>query len=377
MHYDFCTLFDRNYLFRGLALHESLQLHVEDFTLWVLCMDDVVYQVLSKMRIPSVKLISLAQFEDEGLVQAKATRSQVEYCWTCTPSLPLYLLNEASGIEAVIYLDADLFFYGEPVSVEREMADGSIGIVEHRLSKAYEHVEEGSGIYNVAFMVFKNDPYARECLSWWRERCNEWCYARVEDGRYGDQKYLDDWPGRFARVVVLQDPGLGLAPWNLRSHRITLEGSRRLVDGDPLIFYHFHSFQILRKGARFRMVDPFYRLGRRNTEAVYGPYVASIKRAVETVRRVDPGYAYGFSSQPFGTRLVRPVLTAGMKFRRTASALKHANSRSRATREVASARDAVAVGGEDPPAGTSGAEGGTFLHLSTDRREAGKNGNAT
>ena len=219
MHSDFCTLFDRNYLFKGLALHESLQRHVADFTLWVLCMDDVVYEVLEKMRLPQLELLSLAQFEDEDLLRAKGTRTQVEYCWTCTPSLPLFLLDHVPGIESITYLDADLYFFSEPTGVNREMAAGSIGIVEHRLSKEYESFAENVGIYNVALMVFKNDRYARECLTWWRDRCNEWCYSRAEDGKYGDQKYLDDWPQRFERVVVLQDVGVGLAPWNVRSHK--------------------------------------------------------------------------------------------------------------------------------------------------------------
>src|SRR5450759_3254503 len=157
MHYDFCTLFDRNYLFKGLALHESLQRHVGDFTLWVLCMDAMVYEVLEKMRLPALRLISLAQFEDEDLLRAKATRTQAEYCWTCTPSLPLYLLNHVPDIEAITYLDADLFFFGDPAGAYAEMGEGSVGIVGHRLSPVHEHLALNSGIYNVAFMVFKND----------------------------------------------------------------------------------------------------------------------------------------------------------------------------------------------------------------------------
>lgn len=313
MHYDFCTLFDRNYLFKGLALHESLQRHVADFTLWVLCMDDTVCEVLTKMRLPQLELISLAQFEDGDLIRAKATRTQVEYCWTCTPSLPLYLLDHVPGVEAITYLDADLYFFGEPAGAYSEMDRGSIGIVEHRFSPAYEAAAT-SGIFNVAFMVFKNDKYARECLEWWRDRCNEWCYDRMEDGKFGDQKYLDNWPQRFSGVVVLQDAGVGLAPWNLRSHRITMRRGRVLVDGQPLIFYHFHLFLIVGGGEQFRLVDPLYRFGRRSVRLVYQPYIASVRRAMTQVRRTVPDYAYGVRSErldPLWMRLVawarRPV----------------------------------------------------------------------
>ena len=305
MHYDFCTLFDRNYLFKGLALHESLQRHIADFTLWVLCMDDVVYEVLEKMRLPHLELISLAQFEDEDLLRAKGTRTQVEYCWTCTPSLCLYLLDRAPGIESITYLDADLYFFGEPTGVNREMAAGSIGIVEHRLSEAYESFAEHVGIYNVAFVVFINDRYARECLAWWRDRCNEWCYSRAEDGKYGDQKYLDDWPRRFDRVVVLQDVGVGLAPWNLRSHRLATRDGRVFVDGQPLVFYHFHSFLIVGSGGQFRLAYTGYRLGRRGVRLLYWPYIASVKRAMMHVRRIAPAYAHGISNERADTRFMR------------------------------------------------------------------------
>ena len=295
LHYDFCTLFDRNYLFKGLALHESLRRHVQDFTLWVLCMDDVAYEVLAKMALPAIELISLPQFEDDELRRAKATRTQAEYCWTCTPSLPLYVLDHSPGIEAVTYLDADLFFFGDPAGAYAEMDEGSVGIVGHRFAEEHEHLTQDSGIYNVSFMIFKNDAPARECLEWWRARCNEWCYQRVEDGKFGDQKYLDDWPTRFARVVVLQEVGIGVAPWNLGSDRIGRRGGQVLVDGQPLIYYHFHSFSIVGGGDQFRLA--VYPVGRREARLLYKPYIASLKRAMKEVRQAVPGYAYGVSSE--------------------------------------------------------------------------------
>ena len=90
----FCTYFDQNYLPRGLALYRSLREHCPGFKLWVLCMDEATHQVLTQLDLPEVEPISLKDFEkdDEPLLAAKQNRSQVEYYFTCTPSLLLFVL---------------------------------------------------------------------------------------------------------------------------------------------------------------------------------------------------------------------------------------------------------------------------------------------
>lgn len=241
----FCTYFDRNYLPRGLALYRSLRKHCPEFKLWVLCMDEATHAAMIQLELPGVELIALRAFEkgDDSLLEAKQNRSRIEYYFTCTPSLPLYVLDHWAEVDLITYLDADLFFFSSPAPLFEELGDGSIAIIGHRFS-ANLRGHEVTGIYNVGWLSFRRDDYAVTCLKWWRSKCIEWCYDLVDDGRFADQKYLDDWPIRFHKVVVLEHRGANVAIWNVGNHHLRLcDRDTVMVDEHPLIFFHFHSLR--------------------------------------------------------------------------------------------------------------------------------------
>jgi hypothetical protein len=276
----FCTYFDSNYLPRALALYHSLRRQCPHFTLWALCMDQGAHQALAAMALPGIELIALEEFErgDEELCAAKGNRSRVEYYFTCTPSLALYVLRANPEVELITYLDADLFFFADPEPLFQELGDASVGIIAHRFPPAMRDGER-FGVYNVGYLSFRRDAQGLACLGWWRERCNEWCYDRVEEGRFADQKYLDDWPERFPGTVVLAHPGANVAPWNITGGKLDITGSHITVDGAPLIFYHFHG---LRQAGPW-LYDPNldeYGVQASHTliERVYMPYIRELQQ---------------------------------------------------------------------------------------------------
>lgn len=242
--YYFCTYFDQHYLHKGLALYYSLTRHCLPFRLWILCLDDFSYQILTDMQLPQVQLISISDFEksDPQLLQAKQNRSLIEYYFTCTPSLPLYILNHDYEVDIITYLDADLFFFSSIEPVYDELGNGSILIIGHRFPPSLKNCEI-FGIYNVGMLSFRRDINGLACLHWWRDRCLEWCYDRVENGLFADQKYLDQWPDKFPGVVVLQHKGVGLAPWNLANYVYSWKDSKLHIDGQPIVMYHFHGLK--------------------------------------------------------------------------------------------------------------------------------------
>lgn len=245
MHH-FCTYFDSQYLACGLALHQSLKRHCPAFKLWVLCLDDETYAFLSRLNLPEVQLLTVERLErdDPSLIEAKTDRSRLEFYFTSTAPLLLSILKNNPQVERITYLDADLFFFSDPAPLFGEMGDHSIAIIAHRFAAPLRHFER-YGIFNVGWVSFKRDDRGLKCLRWWRERCLEWCCYRVEGERFGDQKYLDDWPKRFRGVIVLEHKGANLAPWNVANYRLSVRRHKVFVDDQPLIFFHFHGLKQL------------------------------------------------------------------------------------------------------------------------------------
>jgi hypothetical protein len=263
----FVTLFDSAFLPQGLALHGSLERHAGKYTLWILCMDAELEQSLSLLHLPHVRLLSLSAVETPELLRVKEGRSRAEYCWTITPFTPRFVFDAEATAERVTYLDADLWFRKSPrpMFVELEKSGKDVLITNHAYAPEYDK-SATSGQYCVQFVTFTRSG-GEVARKWWEERCLEWCFARFEDGKFGDQMYLDDWPERFAeRVHVLEHEQWTLAPWN----------ATRFPYGTAVL-YHFHGLRLL-AGRRVSLGD--YALPPAVVVNVYEPYLACLKDAL-------------------------------------------------------------------------------------------------
>lgn len=280
----FCTLFDERYLVKGLTLHRTLTERRPHARLVAFCMDHATEQMLDRLALPNLRAVPLRALEEfsPDLRAARTGRAAYEYYWTLTPATCRYVLDVVPDCESVTYVDADVMMFSDPEPVFDEMGGASVLLVSHRYPPRWQHWEEPGGTYNVQFMVFRNDSHGRAALDWWHERCVEWCFDRYEPGRFGDQKYLDDWPQRFQGVHVLEHRGGGLGPWNAGQHDIVQRYGRVTIGGEPLLFFHFSSFEMLLGSGPMR-------------------FLRALERASRQTARVPP-FGWNASPLPMGWR---------------------------------------------------------------------------
>jgi hypothetical protein len=223
---------------------------MKEFHLFIFAFDDLTYKVLSELCLGNATIIPLSDFENTELLKIKETRTKVEYFWTCTSSTIAYSLDKF-GLESCTYLDADLFFFGSPEELFAELKNGKdVLITEHRYSASAKLFEKKrAGRFCVQFMTFSSSESSLKILHKWIDQCIEWCYSRYEDGKFGDQKYLENWPEEYSNVHVLNHLGGGIAPWNASDYKFLMNGeglkASRNGNGFSVIFFHFHYVRII------------------------------------------------------------------------------------------------------------------------------------
>lgn len=242
-----------------------MERHCQPYHLWILALCRKTLDVLGRLSLPNTTVVPMRTFETKELVNLKRTRTKVEYFWTCTPSWMLHVLDHYN-IAQLNYLDADCYFFSHPGAMFEEIGDAPLGITPHRFSPSKLHFLS-NGIYNVGLVHVKRTPKGLSCMREWARQCIDWCYRRVEGGKFADQRYLDAWPKKWGAYPI-RHKGVNLAPWNqAEQYSYTLRGGQVYIDNDPLIWYHFHQGLDPK-----HFIHPFVR------EHIYEPYKKALAR---------------------------------------------------------------------------------------------------
>ena len=236
---NFCTLYDSNYISKGLALYLSIAKYTDDFTMYVMAMDRKCQEMLNALAFKHVVVDCIEDIDDPKLAEAKGNRSRAEFCWTCGSYTTDYFLHKYD-LPDITYLDSDLMFFCSPQVVfdELQNKNASVGLAPHFTKYPW------TGKYCVQYVYFKNDDDGRKCLRWWRDECLKWCYSRVEDGKYGDQKYLDYFAEKFGNVYDIENRGVGMAYWNLKYYSISDHKVIYEHQEWPQVFFHYSGFNV-------------------------------------------------------------------------------------------------------------------------------------
>lgn len=288
----FCTLFDSNYLDKGITLYHSMVRNMPNFRLYVFAFDDKCYEILKKENLPNLIPISLQEFETEDLLKVKQERTSAEYCWTCSPWVIKYVLDNYDE-RICTYIDADMKFFYSPQVVFDEMKErnASIIIVPHRFKSDEEEREAHNkvGSYCVEFNTFVKDNNGLKALNWWAERCLEWCYYAVPGTTewYGDQKYLNVFPERFKGVMVCDHYGVGLAPWNINLVDYDNENNdvinvkvKKTGEVFPIVLFHFENVSFVTK----HILNASSRTSSKKLyKAIYESYIKDLMRNREYI----------------------------------------------------------------------------------------------
>lgn len=268
----YATLCDRNYLPRALAMVESLKRHSSvPVTVHLLAMDRDAWAAVNDLGLDYLKAYSW-----QG-PNVRKDHTHQEWCWLMASQWCERLMGHVAA--GITYVDADVLFFGDSEIIHAEIGDRSIGIIPHRFIPSKKYLVR-NGEFNVGWVTFKGNV-GMDCLEWWAAQCRTWCYARNENGKFGDQLYLNEWPKLYGKdLCVIENIGAGLAPWNYANYKIT-EGPK--ADGVQAVFAHMHEFAELSPG-KYRLTN--YALRPEDKEFIYEPYIKAYEAAKEQLAAV-------------------------------------------------------------------------------------------
>ncbi len=281
--YNFCTLTTLEYLPKSLALLASIERHTQNFHLWICAMDTMTYEVLKKMQLRNVTVLALSEIENESLRSVKGERKEYEYCWTLKAPLILHIFENFKDVEALLYVDSDVFMFSSPEGCFEALNKYPVFLTCHNFTQGFRYLNKAKGRINAGIVGFRRCNAALKCLKWWKRKCIEWCYDVISEGRFADQKYLEEFIKSPAVAYVAESVGMNAAIWNVRDSEVLVRNGNVYIDEALLVYYHFSSFLVL--NSREFDLWKWDNLGISSLakDLIYKPYAEAVAQAIQDI----------------------------------------------------------------------------------------------
>lgn len=288
----FCMVVSSTRLIQAIACFLSLYKTMDNFKVYILCVDEKCYEFLKKINLDKIVLVTISELNREDLLEIKATRKLNQYCWTLKPGFIKYIFTLDDSINRVTYIDSDLFFYQNPNVIFENQPDASVLLSSGEIflpmySKEFNHtVQSLTGNFNSGFISFKKDIDGLSCVNWWDKMCVDSCTSNPEGNKFGDQKYLDDMPFLFKNVYEITTEGINIGHWNYLKYKFTVLNDNILVNNNKLIFYHFSGFRIISKYD----IRQVHEQDRVNIPFIYQIYRRALGKIIDDIEKIDPDF---------------------------------------------------------------------------------------
>lgn len=254
-----CTIIAKNYLAQARALTDSfLKVH-PDGRCFVLLLDE------PEGRFdPAAERFSVVSAKDLGIPRFEHMLFRYNLLEMCTAVKPFFLehLFRREDLPSLFYFDPDVLIFSSLAPLLAVLEGKLMALTPHLLEPLAEDGRHPSdlsilraGTYNLGFLGLARHPSLLPFLRWWQQKLEKQCVIDMARGLFVDQKWMDMAPALFPDVVVHRDAGCNAAYWNLSQRRMEERGREWLVNGAPLVFFHFSGYDPQEPGILSRHQD--------------------------------------------------------------------------------------------------------------------------
>lgn len=279
----YCT---RDYILHALtSLESALDLHAESKA-HLICVDFIQDILPWQFKLQErIQLSSLDEFPKTARLYSDylQSRSRFESLVSIKPHLLLELCKSLPENDFVIYQDTDVIYFAELDDYSNFNSKHSVFFFEHAYTSRKANYPYGK--YNAGFLVLRNNNSSREFLKNWSSKCHDWCFLRAENGRYADQKYLEEFiHHRYVSAEPCKRINLGMHFFE-GGGKVRKVRDKVLINDEVLICFHFHGFKVHKRVTESGLNR--YGLNMRNLSKFLILYLPTLMRYFEIKRNLE------------------------------------------------------------------------------------------